>query len=249
MSSTTSSFSLTHVEYARGDAVGFLCAGMSLAPVFLIVALVTAALARRDAHIAVALLGQLLNTAWNVMLKRLLRQPRPPFLHRGASPAAVGFSPHGMPSNHSQVVFFFAMYWCTYLIYNSNNRPAYRRGENDAQSLPPSRQPGHLCHSVVRPVAVVAIPICAALVSWGRVYLTYHTPAQVIVGALVGAATGLVWYVVTWKFIAPTFFPRIEASYIGRGLGILDATGGGIRQDVVLWEYEQLCANDSAKEQ
>jgi dolichyldiphosphatase len=235
-----SAFSITHVEYARGDPVGFLAAGLSLAPVFLIVALVAAAIARRDPHCAAALLGQVLNTAWNIALKRVLRQPRPPFLHQ-FRPAVVGFSPHGMPSNHSQFVFFFAAYWCSYLLRSNNNRPAPRTG---AATTP---RPGHLCHSVVRPVAVVVIPLCAALVSAGRVYLTYHTPAQVVVGALVGVMTGLCWYAVTWKFIAPVVFPRIAASYIGRGLGIVDATGCGSRQDVVLWECENLCSDDDSE--
>ena len=231
---SVSAFSLTHVEYAQGDPVGFLAAGLSLAPVFLIVALVAATIARRDCHLATALLGQLLNTVLNVALKRIVQQPRPPFLH-SPRPAAVGFSPHGMPSNHSQFVFFFAAYWCSYLRFNANTRPVVLRG--DRRKL--QEAPGHLCHSVVKPVAVFMIPVCAMLVSAGRVYLTYHTPAQVIVGALVGVTMGFVWYFITWKFVAPVVFPRIEASYIGRGLGIIDATRSGrkVRCDVVRWEH------------
>ena len=179
-------------------------------PVFLIVALVTATIARRDAHCATALLGQLLNTVLCVVLKKSIRAARP-----RERPSAVGFSPHGMPSNHSQFVFFFAAFWCSYLLRNNNNDRAARINEKGEGPLP-----GHLCHSIVRPAAVVAIPFCATLVSAGRVYLAYHTPAQVIVGALVGSMAGLTWYEITWRCIAPTVFPRLEASYIGRGLGV-----------------------------
>lgn len=230
----STAFSLTHVEYAPGDPVGFLAAGLSLAPVFLIVALVTATIARRDAHCATALLGQLLNTVLCVVLKKSIRAARP-----RERPSAVGFSPHGMPSNHSQFVFFFAAFWCSYLLRNNNNDRAARINEKGEGPLP-----GHLCHSIVRPAAVVAIPFCATLVSAGRVYLAYHTPAQVIVGALVGSMAGLTWYEITWRCIAPTVFPRLEASYIGRGLGIVDATGSGNRRDVVLWEYSHLSLSE-----
>ena len=101
-------FSLTYVQYNAGDFVGFLCAGLSMAPVFLIVALVTATLSRRDLHIFTGLVGQLLNTIFNVLIKRCIRQPRPssPAHDNLSTPDAVGFSPHGMPSNHAQFVFF-----------------------------------------------------------------------------------------------------------------------------------------------
>ena len=249
MSSTgvpaVASFSLTHVEYEAGDAIGFLFAGLSLAPVFLIVALVTATIARRDLHIGTALLGQLLNTVFNIILKRIIRQPRPPFMHARGEPAAAGFSPYGMPSNHSQFVCFFAAYWCSYLLWNKNNHAA--RYAKDSDSCTQKQEGGHLCHSIIRPAATICILLGALLVSAGRVYLTYHTTAQVLIGAVVGTIAGKSWYAITWNFIAPTIFPKLAKSQVGFGLGIVNAThtiGNDVRADIVHWEYRSLSRSD-----
>ena len=41
-----------------------------------------------------------------------------------------------------------------------------------------------------------------------RVYLRYHTLEQVLLGTLVGAITGSVWFIVVTKILCP-YFPSI----------------------------------------
>jgi hypothetical protein len=64
-------FDLTHVVYEEDDILGFLCAGLSLAPVFAIVANVAVVVARREFIAVAALLGQLCDTVLNVVVKKV----------------------------------------------------------------------------------------------------------------------------------------------------------------------------------
>ena len=215
------SFSLTHVQYNANDKLGFLAAGLSLAPVFLIVAYVTATLARRDLYLFTGLVGQILNTILNVVIKRIIRQPRPILNH--SIPDAVGFSPHGMPSNHSQFVFFFVGFWLPWIFTNRNNISRTRITSNGGS--------GCVCY---RYLAAFVIVVCAFAVLAARVYLNYHTIAQVGVGAVVGILVGSVWHWVTCTWIVPIVFPWVTSLSIASSLGITDLTH---IQDIVAFEH------------
>ena len=41
--------------------------------------------------------------------------------------------------------------------------------------------------------------------SYGRVYLGYHTVDQVVAGSVIGAATAILWFVITQKLLTPWF--------------------------------------------
>jgi hypothetical protein len=51
-------FSLTYVTYDEGDTVGFLAAGITLAPIFIMVMYASLILFRREFHTIAMLLGQ-----------------------------------------------------------------------------------------------------------------------------------------------------------------------------------------------
>jgi dolichyldiphosphatase len=78
-----------------------LLALITMAPYFIVCALVTLSLRCRELLTITWLIGQLLNEAINFFLKRLLQQSRP------AGAPQVGFDGHGMPSAHSQFMGFF----------------------------------------------------------------------------------------------------------------------------------------------
>ena len=225
---TLTSFSLTHVQYTSGDPIGFLCAGLSLAPVFLIVSYVTATIARRDIYLFTGFVGQLLNTMFNILLKNMIREPRPDgdIEH---SPDAVGFSPHGMPSNHAQFVFYFVGFWLPWIMTNVNNNR--RKGANAA---------GSGC-VLWRELAAVTIFVCASAVIAARVYLKYHTIPQVIVGAIVGLFAGYFWHLLTSIYIQPMLFPIICSSRLNETFGICDLS---YVEDIVAWEHAVGTTND-----
>ena len=100
-------FDFTAVQYERGDLVGEFFALLTLAPIFAMVAFATAIVLRRDLQTVVLLAGQIANLALNLVLNRLIQQPRPNGGAGGPAGAGDGFrikgSSSGMPSNHAQV--------------------------------------------------------------------------------------------------------------------------------------------------
>lgn len=76
---------MTAVAYEQGDLLGYLLAWCSLIPIFAFVAEVTAFMVAesrvRRYQMGFLILGQLLNEAINIVLKRLLGIPRPNSKH------------------------------------------------------------------------------------------------------------------------------------------------------------------------
>lgn len=189
-------FSFTHVMYDARDPVGKLMALLSLSPVFVCVAYATLLLSRRDLHVATLALGQLLNEVFNYVLKRLLRQPRPD----GFSQLHLHAPKYGMPSNHAQFMGFLAGYVALW---------ALLRWRASATRIVHSHH-HHITSSVEKALFVAGVWTLTALVSFGRVYLGYHTPVQVVVGLAVGAVTAGLWFTTVELLMRP-HFSRVAA--------------------------------------
>ncbi|XP_018321953.1 dolichyldiphosphatase 1 isoform X2 [Agrilus planipennis] len=98
--------SLTLVEYPKGDAFGKILAFISLAPFGIGAGFVTLILFRRDLHTITFFLGTVCSEILNYLIKHAIREPRP----KVRPDDAVEY---GMPSSHSQFVWFFS----TYVVY------------------------------------------------------------------------------------------------------------------------------------
>lgn len=122
----------------------------------------------------------------------------------------------GLPSDHSQFAFFFASYVTLFV-----------RG---------SREGG---------VWAAAAWLGGAVVAASRVYLGYHTPWQVAVGAAVGAVTGAAWYAVTFGLLRPHFATLVGLP-LARSLRIRDCSGA---DDIVDVEYRATIADGAASSQ
>ncbi|KAI9205383.1 uncharacterized protein BJ171DRAFT_501941 [Polychytrium aggregatum] len=96
---------LTLVLYDPADPFGKLLAAASLVPIALLVSYATLLLFRRDIATGVMLLGQLLNEAFNMLLKNSIRERRPT-AHLGEG--------YGMPSSHAQFIAYFSVYLILY---------------------------------------------------------------------------------------------------------------------------------------
>jgi dolichyldiphosphatase len=70
-------FSLTHVQYVKGDFVGFALALFTLSPVFIMVMYATLVVFRRDFQTGFIVIGQLINVGVNLVLKKIIANPRP----------------------------------------------------------------------------------------------------------------------------------------------------------------------------
>ena len=98
------SFYYTLVEYEKGDTLGFLFAIFSLLPIFLIISYVTLILNKFNKTLVIGLFGQLMNEAFNTILKKYLQVQRPFEKGRG----------YGMPSSHAQFMGFMMGYFFFY---------------------------------------------------------------------------------------------------------------------------------------
>uniref|UniRef100_A0A3P8U269 Dolichyldiphosphatase n=1 Tax=Amphiprion percula TaxID=161767 RepID=A0A3P8U269_AMPPE len=110
---------ITHVEFAEDDLTGEVLAYISLLPVAILVGFVTLIVFKRELHTISFFGGLLLNEIVNWLLKNILREPRP-----CAGAHSTLYSEYGMPSNHSQFIWFFVVYFFLFLylrMHQTNN--------------------------------------------------------------------------------------------------------------------------------
>jgi len=168
-------FTLTLVHYEDGDIFGFVLALISLSPVFIVVSYVTAIiLLRFPLHLIFMFVGQLINVVINLVMKRVFQQPRPM-----DKPHLVHFGVNGMPSNHSQFMFFIVAF-----IVGTHLAPIQQ------QVIP-----------YARPLSCF-VTVLSFGVGYSRVYLEYHTVDQVVVGGVAGFGFGFVWWLL-FKTLRP----------------------------------------------
>jgi dolichyldiphosphatase len=169
--------SITYVQYTKGDIVGELLAYSSLAPVFTIVSFTALFVMHRNIRTLYFLIGQLLNEAFNLLLKNVIREERPADL--------LGDGSYGMPSSHTQFMWFFTTYATIYL----------------SRRLAPKKL------RQWKGLVLFALYCLTIGVTISRIYLGYHTLPQVIAGFAVGCLTGSCWYALLgWiEFLFPHF--------------------------------------------
>uniref|UniRef100_A0A3B4ZDY2 Dolichyldiphosphatase n=1 Tax=Stegastes partitus TaxID=144197 RepID=A0A3B4ZDY2_9TELE len=113
------SISLTHVEFPEDDLTGQVLAYISLLPIAVLVGFVTLIVFKRELHTISFFGGLILNEGVNWLLKNILREPRP-----CAGAHSTLYSEYGMPSSHSQLIWFFVVYFFLFLylrMHQTNN--------------------------------------------------------------------------------------------------------------------------------
>lgn len=185
--------SLTFIEYQEGDKIGFFLAWFSMLPFIYIVSLCTLIIFRRDIQTIMYFGGFCVSEVFNHYLKKIFKQARP-----ARTRDKMGlYDVHGMPSDHAQTFFYFMTYLAIFIIVKSKmpGTPRLRAMRNR--------------------FLVFGQIVMAAVVAYSRVYLHYHTIAQVVVGAVIGITLGFVWYYfVNYHFIK--YAPMIVEHPIGR---------------------------------
>ncbi|KAF7417709.1 hypothetical protein HZH68_000362 [Vespula germanica] len=204
--------SLTLIEYPQGDILGKLLALISLTPFVILTGFMTLILFRRDLHTIAFFSGVILNEFVNLILKHTIREARP--LKRDGI-----YNEYGMPSTHAQFMWFFTTYAilfiCIRLHHNSNSTISER---------------------FWRIIIVAACIIVAVLVSYGRIYLQYHSTSQVLCGALVGVTLGVAWFLITHTILTP-LFPLIVSWRVSEYLLLRDTT---LIPNVLWFEYTNI---------
>ncbi|KAK6511556.1 hypothetical protein TWF481_000471 [Arthrobotrys musiformis] len=196
--SPLASLSITHVSYDPSDPISLVAAYLSLAPQALMAIYAVLIFSHRELEIILAFAGQLGNEAINYVLKRVIKEARPTNL-KGKG--------YGMPSSHTQFMFFFATYISLWIAVRNKFLP-----------------------KPVKSLLLLSLPALAVGVAWARVYLHYHTVKQVLVGSGAGVVIGLGWFVATalmrsiaggklWDFIleneiAKLFYVKDECTVV-----------------------------------
>ncbi|XP_022184315.1 dolichyldiphosphatase 1 [Nilaparvata lugens] len=201
---------LTLVEYPRGDWLGKFLALTSLSPFGILSGFVALILFRRDIHTVVFFFGTVLNELLNQVLKYAICEPRP--IQRNYI-----YQEYGMPSAHSQFMWFFA----TYVIYFVFIRLHHMNNNTTLEN-------------VWKTVIVTSCVFLATIVSVSRVYLQYHTWRQVFCGAVVGFLFGSLWFAATYFLFTP-FFPIVVSWRISELLLLRDTT---LIPNVLWFEYK-----------
>ncbi|GAB6027905.1 Dolichyldiphosphatase 1 [Chamberlinius hualienensis] len=203
--------SLTHVEYPEGDIFGKILAFISLTPLVIVAGFFTLIIFRRDLHIITYSSGILLNELINFILKHTVRELRP-YRER-----EVVFTEYGMPSSHSQFMWFFAIYTAFFLFIRIHNG-----GPNNS-----------ILDNAWKFVVTLGVFSSALVVSYSRVYLQYHTCMQVVWGAIIGMTLATIWFAITQVVLTP-LFPVIASWPISEFLMIRDST---LIPNVMWFEY------------
>ena len=89
---------------------------------------------------------------------------------------------YGMPSSHSQFVAFFSVSLTLFLLWRHNPNPSI------------THTPSPFWQRTL--LSLVAC-LCASAVALSRIYLSYHTPKQVLVGFAAGASFAVAWFIFT----------------------------------------------------
>lgn len=191
--------------------MGHLLAWASLLPVLIgLGGFISHFIFRRELQAMFFGLGLILSEIINQYIKDFMEEARPITCE-----ALEMCDSNGWPSSHSQYMTFFSIY-LTYLA-TLKLTFSYKSSKYFTILLP-------------WPFALITI--------YSRVYLGYHSVAQVIAGSLVGLTLGSVWFFTVQKFFVP-YFPLIEGSPVCRYLCIKDSSH---IPNVLQFEYDN-CRN------
>ncbi|XP_073289383.1 lipid phosphate phosphatase gamma [Primulina huaijiensis] len=204
---TLKAVTLTHVRYRRGDQIGHFLAWISLVPVFISLGgFVSHFIFRRELQGMFFAIGLLISQFVNEVIKKSVQQARPE-----TCALLEMCDSHGWPSSHSQYMFFFAVYLTLLTRYRI----------------------GILIRKQMWTMGILVWPL-AVLTMYSRVYLGYHTVAQVFAGAALGAVLGGGWFWVVNNLLWCRF-PAIEESAFGRFFYVKDTSH---IPNVLKFEYE-----------
>lgn len=116
--------------------------------------------------------GQFCCEAFNLVIKRMVKQGRPP--------GSVG-NGYGFPSSHSQYMGYFA----TFLILHLHFR--HKFASNGVWII----------DQAVRALVYIAIITWAGIVAYTRYYLSYHSVSQILWGMSLGITFSIGFYLVS----------------------------------------------------
>uniref|UniRef100_A0A8C7LZ68 Dolichyldiphosphatase n=1 Tax=Oncorhynchus mykiss TaxID=8022 RepID=A0A8C7LZ68_ONCMY len=179
------SISLTHIEFPAGDLTGQMLAYTSLLPIAILVGFVTLIVFKRELHTV--------SNVTQILAPYGVTQLPAGSLNEDRTPHTTLTTEYGMPSSHSQFIWFFVVYFFLFLYLRMHQT-------NNARCV----------ELLWRHILSITLLGVALSVSYSRVYLLYHTWSQVFYGGVAGSTIGVVWFFFTQEVLTP-LFPKIAA--------------------------------------
>merc|ERR1712066_718936 len=184
------------VEYEDGDDVGKVLAWISMLPFVLLFGSIAVTYAKRDIKCTLFLVGQAISLAVNKVLKETIRQPRPDSEHTFKN------TNFGMPSDHTQYLAFFSVYYTLLCIQLKRS--------NGLDTL----------ELVIKNLECLALCGATIIVAFSRVYLRYYTLEQVLAGGTVGVLLAVVYFSVASTRFVQDLASKLKTSQMGKKLKI-----------------------------
>ena len=160
-------------HYDEGDSIGSLCSLLSMLPDLVILDQLSKLHTQRDVKNLLILTGLVVNEALALLLKKVVKQPRP----MEKCLVLDTCESYGWPSSHTQCIFFFLG---LHLYLELTARQAL------------GDKPGRL-DSFIASLETSILVISSILVGFSRYYLSYHTLEQVLMGAVMGLSFSFIW--------------------------------------------------------
>ncbi|CAG8516278.1 2993_t:CDS:2 [Dentiscutata erythropus] len=145
----------------------------------------------RNFHITYTIFGGGVVRIIVEILKRIIREPRPINCKRKKKS-------YGMPSSHSAIVIYFAIFFSLQLYTSSLYEFFDFISIHTIQITSPIK-------TFIKLILFSLISLTALSVVWSRVALGYHTKKQVIVGMALGFWLGIIWYRLWWGYWSKTW--------------------------------------------
>ncbi|KAI0288436.1 PAP2-domain-containing protein [Russula brevipes] len=180
------SLDLSQVLYDDSSQFSLAMALITLSPILLMASYAALAVFMREITIINMWIGQFCCEACNLLIKRMVKQGRPP--------GSVG-NGYGFPSSHSQYMGYFA----TFLILHLHFRHKFAPNGS------------WIADQVVRASVYIAAITWAAVVAYTRYHLSYHSVSQILWGVAIGVSFGINFYLVAE--LIPTRRPK---TWLGR---------------------------------
>lgn len=122
---------------------------------------------------------------------------------------------YGMPSSHAQFVAFFSVTLTLFLLCRHVPHPTE------------THTPFSFFQRLLLSLCALA---GAAAVAWSRIYLSYHTPKQVLAGCAAGALFALFWFSFTTYLRRAGWIEWALETWIARELRVRDLV---VQEDLV----------------
>ncbi|KAH9995435.1 PAP2-domain-containing protein [Russula compacta] len=166
------SLDLTQVLYDDSSYFSLAMALITLSPILLMASYAALAILMRELTVINMWAGQFCCEAFNLVIKRMVKQGRP------AGSVANGY---GFPSSHSQYMGYFATFLILHLHFRHNFAPS-----------------GFwIVDKAFRPSVYFALIAWTGIVAYSRYHLSYHSVSQILWGLSIGITFGISFYLVT----------------------------------------------------